>query len=240
VALRPLLLPDGSERVVAYIGDVKVAPDARAGLTLHRLARAAHDWVGTRADLGFGVVMDGTPVLPSRYTGRAGVPFFPPAGALMVYRLPCGPDAEPMPDLSAPEESVRACFRALGAGRLACPPGRPAERSLAAPEWLLLPDGSACGCLEDTRRAKRLIADDGTEMISAHLSCFAYRDTASATRLLHAARARAAARGFPALFAAVPACDTLDVLPADAVHAPATVFGDCFPSALWLISTSEI
>jgi len=69
-----------------------------------------------------------------------------------------------------------ACYLQLTGGCYASLDGNPAERSETSPLWLLEPDGSACGRLEDTRRAKRLIADDGVEMRSAHLSCFAYQD----------------------------------------------------------------
>ncbi|MBM3980747.1 MAG: N-acetyltransferase, partial [Planctomycetes bacterium] len=53
-----------------YLGDLKVAPAARGGRVLPRLAGAAGEWCRGRAARGFGVVMDGTPVTPDRYTGR--------------------------------------------------------------------------------------------------------------------------------------------------------------------------
>src|SRR5258707_1169046 len=42
VAIRPLLMADGSERQVAYIGDLKVDPGVRGTLVFLRLAQAAH------------------------------------------------------------------------------------------------------------------------------------------------------------------------------------------------------
>src|ERR1700722_18856214 len=39
--VRNLWLPDGTERKVAYIGDLKIAEEARGGTVLLRLARAA-------------------------------------------------------------------------------------------------------------------------------------------------------------------------------------------------------
>src|SRR5262249_11759480 len=46
--------------------------------------------------------------------------------------------------------------------------------------WLVTSEGQACGLFEDTRRGKRLIADDGSQLISAHLSYFAFATPAGA------------------------------------------------------------
>src|SRR5262249_22132357 len=89
VALRRLLLPDGQERTVAYLGDVKVAPSARRSTVFFRLAGAAREWAGADASAAFGVVMDGTPVTPDRYTGRLGLPRFEVLGKVLVWRLSC-------------------------------------------------------------------------------------------------------------------------------------------------------
>jgi hypothetical protein len=214
--MRRLLLPGGEDRSVVYFGDLKICPDARGGQTLPRLAQAVVAWVQTQAEAAFGVVMDGTPVTPGCYTGRLGIPLFQELGKVAVLRVPT-----------------------------ASPGGFPAERSETEPLWLMVPDGAACGRLEDTRRAKRLIADDGVEMQSAHLSCFAYREPRAGVELLQAALRGAAGRGFPALFVAVAApeaevfCRALGN--ADIVVAPATVFGaGLAPAPLWNINTAEI
>jgi hypothetical protein len=106
-------------------------------------------------------------------------------------------------------------------------------------------DRRACGRLEDTRRAKRLIADDGAEMISAHLSCFAYADPCAGAILLQEALRRAAELGFPALFVAVAPSDATPLCQAvranDVVTAPATIYGTGLePGPLWNINTAEI
>src|SRR5690606_15271086 len=44
VALRSLIHPDGTSQPVAYFGDLKIAPEARGGFVLARLAQAANDW----------------------------------------------------------------------------------------------------------------------------------------------------------------------------------------------------
>jgi hypothetical protein len=118
-------------------------------------------------------------------------------------------------------------------------------RSALAPAWLQALDGAAVGRLEDTRQAKRLIADDGAELLSAHLACFAFARPDAGAALLHAARARAAGIGLPALFVCVaptdaPALTAALALPG-VVVAPATVYGvglDAGPD--WNFNTSEI
>src|SRR5947209_14573153 len=88
VAIRPLLMPDGNQRAVAYIGDLKVDPDARGTAVFLRLALAAVAWARPQVDAAFGVVMDGTAASPATYSGRAGIPAFLAAGKISVIRFP--------------------------------------------------------------------------------------------------------------------------------------------------------
>jgi hypothetical protein len=239
-AVRPLARPDGSVRPALYIGDLKIAPAARGGRVLVRLAEAMAAWAAGKADAGFAVVMGGTPVTPDRYTGRLGLPAFRELARVAVLRLPTDDAATPAEEVSAADGE--AVFRRLAAGRYAAAGGNPTERSETAPTWLALPDGAACGRLEDTRRAKRLISDDGGEMVSAHLSCFGYADAAAGPRLLDAARARAAAIGVPALFVAVPEADAAPFAAvAGAVVAPAVVYGTGLEAGVpWAVNTAEV
>jgi hypothetical protein len=113
------------------------------------------------------------------------------------------------------------------------------------PLWLMEPGGRACGRLEDTHRAKRLIADDGQELRSAHLSCFAYNDVRAGVELLRLALRHAARRGLPALFVAVAPADAEDICrplgETGPVLAPATIFGTGLPAGpAWTINTAEI
>src|SRR5258708_33004983 len=68
-AVRRLWLPDGTERAAGYIGDLKIATDARGGRVLIRLARAAEAWLRPKVVAAFGVVMGGTSQTPNAYTG---------------------------------------------------------------------------------------------------------------------------------------------------------------------------
>jgi hypothetical protein len=246
VALRRLWSPDGGERPVAYLGDLKVGPVARGGPVLWQLARAAVGWGEGRADAAFGVVMDGTAATPERYTGRLAIPAFRALASVVVLRIPTAEGHDPADDrLTAAAERGETCYRELTAGRYASPGGDPAERSEVAPTWLVRPDGSACGRLEDTRRAKRLFADDGAEMRCAHLSAYAFADARAGAALVSAARRRAGRLGFPAMFVAVaaPEADALCAALAvpGVVRAPATVYGTGLAEgAQWSINTAEI
>src|SRR5262249_27852381 len=131
VAVRRLLLPDGSERTTGYVGDLKVAVDARGSLVFLRLVRAGDAWVRPLVTAAFGVVMDGTPTTPTTYTGRVGIPAFQPVGKVMIWRLPSdGLTIRPTGTwLTATDERALACYRDLSRGRYASVGGTPAERS---------------------------------------------------------------------------------------------------------------
>jgi hypothetical protein len=245
-ALRRLTLSDGSERPVLYLGDLKVAPAARGGRTLVLLVRAAQELADKYMDAAFGVVMDGTRATPEAYTGRLGIPLFRELGKVMVLRLTVPHDGSGADHrFTSAAAAVDKCYQRLSAGRYASPGGNPAERSEIAPVWLVHPDCSACGRLEDTRRAKRLIADDGVEMRSAHLSLFAFQGVRAGVELLGEALRRTGLLDLPALFVAisVPEADALRAALAgvEVTAAPATVFGTGLePCPLWNINTAEI
>jgi hypothetical protein len=248
-AIRSLWIPQGTERQVAYFGDLKIAEDSRGGLVLMRLARAAEAWLRPKVQAGFGVAMGGTSLTPDAYTGRAGIPSFIELGRLTILRIsglglsprPGGGDGDQM---LATQEAGLACYRRLSHGRYGSPAGVAAERSEMTPIWLMTPDGLACGLLEDTRKAKRLISDDGSEMLSAHLSCFAYGDVVAGSRLIGVALSRALHVGFPAMFVSVAEKDGQELraaLSQFAVHsAPATVYGTGLEPGCWNINTAEI
>jgi hypothetical protein len=243
-ALRRLRLPDGQECAAVYLGDLKVAPAARGGRSILRLVGAAQQWAAGRAEAAFSVVMDGTAATPPRYTGRLGIPAFCELDHILVLRLPATAVGHQRHNALATDAAQGgACYRRLSAGRCTCLDGLPEERSQMAPLWLMTADGRACGRLEDTRRAKRLISE-GEELTSAHLSCFAFADAAAGVALLWAARDHAARLGLPAVFTAVAPAEA-EVLAAgldggDIVPAPATVYGSGLRPGPWSINTAEI
>ena len=209
-ALRAPHVPGGVNGVTAlYLGDLKVDPAVQGGRMVLRLAAAVERWLDERTDLAFGVVMDGTKATPAQYTGRLGLPGFAALGKVAVVRLTAEPAAcfgarvTATRKWQATEQVGEECHARLVSQGYACPVGAPAvggpSRSAMARCWLVDPAGSACGCLEDTLRSKRLYdADAGSEIRSAHLSCFAYESTERGVGLLEAALAGAGAPRTPA------------------------------------------
>lgn len=243
--IRRLGYPDGEERPVAYLADLKVTPSARGGRALFVLARAAEAWVRGAAVAGFSVVMDGTAATPERYTGRIGLPAFTVLAKVAVLRLVWTGAPPDVGHYSHDAAAAARAYRELSRGRHWSPGGEPAERSEILPVWFLDLSGEACGRLEDTRRGKRLLVSDGSELVSAHLACFAFRDLRAGVRLLGAAARRAAALGYPALFVAVAPSEAEAVRTACAGHevtvAPATIYGAGLEAgSAWHINTSEI
>ena len=243
-AVRDLGRPDGGTLPVLYIGDLKVRPGIEAGIVLLRLAAALGTWARPRVCAAFGVAMDGTRKTPERYTGRYGIPAFAEIGKIMVLRLPGEAADAAGPPLAAPADAF-ATYRSLARRGYLVPAGTPAERSAIEPVWLRLPSGAACGMLEDTRKAKRLFATGAAEMVSGHLSHFAFADPRAGADLLRRAAGLAAAKGLPALFCAVPSCDAqplVDALGSPApTLAPATLYGAGLGKGdYWYINTSEI
>ena len=245
-AIRQLWMPDGDQSAVAYLGDLKIAQSARGGMVLLRLANAAEAWLRPQVVSAFGVVMDGTALTPMAYTGRAGIPGFRDVGRLMVLRL-SGSDegfaSDPDKFVTA-RGSGLACYRRLSRGRYACPTGEAQQRSQITPIWLMHPDGSACGMLEDTLKAKRLISGDGSELLSAHLSCFACQTPSAGAELIRVALCHAARRALPALFVAVAEPDAQALRASlscvEILAAPATVYGTGLMTGSWNINSAEI
>ncbi len=249
VALRALQLPDGGTLACAYLGDLKTVPDARRARVLIALGAEAYSWGRARgAQAAYGVVMDGTPCPPSTYTGRFGLPAFGVSGKVCVLRLPFLASDTEDDSFNSECQSVEICYRGLSRGRFAPLGGGPDWRSGNAPLFLTAPNGRACGVLEDTRLAKRLLLDDGGEMVSAHLSKFAYTDVPAGVFLLRQAMARCDRRALAlALFVSVPDVDAaaflclLEDVPG-IVEAPATIYAAGIASAgqSWNLSTAEI
>ena len=247
IAVRRIQLPEGRLHTVAYFGDLKVDPVARKAFAFLKLAWAAEKWLHGKASTGFGVVMDGTSATPDAYTGHFGIPAARVLGKTIVWQLPCTAEAwrPEHEQWRAPPAQVQECYRRLSRRRYACPGADPAERSEMAPVSLVHPDGLACGLVEDTRRCKRLRADDGAELRSGHLSFFAWQTPAAGAALLRAALGYAARADHPAIFVAVAPADApvLEAAlgPIEKIVAPATIFGHGLDDDIpWNINTAEI
>ncbi|MFT7173474.1 MAG: hypothetical protein ACI9NQ_001694 [Paracoccaceae bacterium] len=256
-AIKPVRCPDGVARTAAYLGDLKLAPSVRTGRVFWRLTNAAREALAARCEnRAYGVVMDGTSRIPSSYTGRWGVDPFHPLGRVIVFRIPV---INLMQARTAPGPSrvARVTGTRLenafysGAPEAFIPTGGSSSlRSRMDPIGLSLTDGSAGGIVEDTRRGKRLFDDGSSEMLSAHLSAFHWRDAESGVRLIREALTDCGRLGFSHLFTAVPASS----LPAfqhamakagwrEVIEAPASIFGcgfDASDTSDWRVNTAEI
>jgi hypothetical protein len=250
IALRPLRTPDGHLKRSAYVGDLKILPAEQGGRTILRLGVAVLKEAKkhSEAEGAFCVVMDGTAQTPTAYSGRLGMPAFHELARITVLRIPaCQPSHAAAEHTAHPVSPAAAAesYRRWTQGHYAVPAGDATRRSELTPTALMLLDGSACGLLEDTRNAKRLLTDDG-ELRSAHLSDFAYRDPERGAVLIRTALPVAAKHGNPALFVAVPASDTDAFLAhlgiAETVVAPATIYGcsSLAAGARWSVNTAEI
>lgn len=244
-ALRPLLTPGGSERQVLYAGDLKVLPELRHARVLWRLAQALEDWARPRAQAAFSVVMDGTAVTPLAYTGRAGIPRFQDLAHLVIFRIEIRPDEGKDLPWRTSEAIGESCYLKLSRPRFAVAGGAPELRSSLPPTWIVHPEGRACGRLEDTQKAKRLRLEDGAELKSAHLACFAFDRIEPAVDVVNVALREAAQAGHPALFFSV-AQEDAERLAAGLgglrlIQAPATVYGTGLsPGSAWNMSSSEV
>ncbi len=182
-----------------YLCDLKVASVARGTAVLARLiGETKREIEASDSRACYCVVMAGTGRLPTDYTGRLGVPRFEKVGEIVILRIsPGGPFVKRGQVISLKDFAVLR-------GRLARPGytatgGESAYRSWMSPLPLVTPDGDACGMLEDTRRDKRLWLESGGELVSAHLSGFAYATPEAGADLLAAAVVRAQGPFFVAL-----------------------------------------
>jgi hypothetical protein len=248
MAMVDLLQPTGEEARAIYIAEIKVLPGARRGITTARIMQKAVAWGRPRTERWFNLALDSTPVKPPQYTGRAGVPPFREAGRVMIVRLPAEPGRNLAGDerrYLADDATGEALYRRLVRGRYAMLGGNAAARSETPPVWLVHPSGLACGRLEDRRKVRQLIADDGAELRPAYLAGFAFHETNAAVDLLSAAVRRAGALGFRALRLCLPPGDLAAlqrvVGPGVIQRTPGAVYTTAgFAEAEWSLSAPAI
>lgn len=243
-AIRPLRCPDGSVQKVAYLGDLKITPAARGGVVLGRILQTMHAHLATRCGRrAYGIVMDGTGRTPPAYTGRLAVPAFARLAQSTILQIPATrvvshPARELALDAFERVSSSLAPSGFLPIG------GNALLRSEMSPVYLA--NDGACGCIKDTRRAKRLLAAPGVEIRAAHLSRFSFRTAIDGALLLRYAAFRCGEMEIPSLFAAVPSAKASGLCAAlgdpQIREATATIFGCGFDgeSPDWWVDTAEI
>lgn len=229
-----------------YLCDLKIRPEwQRTPLLLRLIASARKRIEESGVRRCYCVVMDGTGRLPTDYTGRLGITAFEKLAEIMILRASsAGGEVHDQSRIAAASEVERLSQRIRGPG-VAASPSHSAERSLLSPVGLIAQARAACGVLEDTRRGKRLWLESGEELLSAHLSRWAWTDPQAAAAILKQAVRCGHEHGFPALFAALPRAWYPRLLPfLDSLaiqEAPATVYGIGFERDLeWWIDTAEI
>ena len=239
------LILDGECLEAHYLCDLKLSVASRGTTALPRLIRETKSVIESSGSRScYCIVMGGTGKLPTDYTGRLGVPRFEKLGDIVVLRLEpvtasrlTGKTVSPAAFEEVSRGLPRSGYSAPGADRTA--------RSLVEPIHLVTENGDACGIIEDTRKGKRLFVEGGGEMLSGHLSRFAFDSPEAAGRLLRDAVSIARDAGLPALFTALPASKAgaavagLQVL--QITVAPAGVYGHALEAGHdWWIDSAEI
>jgi hypothetical protein len=244
-ARRRIKRPGGGDFACVYGADLKVHPRARGGKAYNRAASALWRWTEEQTSFMYSIVMDGTAETPDSHSDRDGLPVLIPAARLEIFALVARSEADGDVLIAEAAEWERA-FDDLTRGLAAPFGGDPAARSAAPVIRLLRRDGAACGRLEDTQLAKRLLRPDGSEIRSAHLSAFAFRGARAGAALARHALSLAHASGCERLFCSVPsawadalASELADLKP---LRIPATVYaaGEATAAANWIVSSSEI
>jgi hypothetical protein len=236
---RPLQISGESEPVPAwYVCDLKISPEARRGRVLAALmsaAKAGIERAGGRA--AYGIVMGGTGRQPGEYTGRLGIPSFNRIGEILVLRIARGDGSGQKLDVGEIVSAGLNACRVTG--------GDQSLRSLMVPVALGGEDEEASAVLGDTRVGKRLWLEDGSELLSGHLSGFRFTDPAAGAEVIRQGVAVAEAAGLPAVFVSVPAAGAaplLEKLSGLTVGiSPATIYGCGLPPGMdWWVDTAEI
>lgn len=245
-ALRTLRFPDGTEQRVAYLGDLKIAPDSRGGVVLARIMETMFRDLSVPANgTAYGVVMDGTNRIPSEYTGRVGVPAFSKLGSLCILKANTAGCAERVRGVEGIASTEWAKIYALIApGGFLPRGGNPTLRSTMTPRHLASASRNAVGRIEDTRLAKRLFISPENEIRAAHLTGFAFAVAADGAELFRHAAAVCTEQNIPTLFASVPQSSAAAIQTAmgnaDVQFVTATVFGCGLGAGDWWVDTAEI
>lgn len=238
--------PQGNKKAL-YVGDLKICANFRNSRALWKLISFVSACYPKIRE-AFCVVMEGTAVVPSAYTGRLGVPLFQPLQSINIIALDTKKVAQSASSAVNTLNSIQGkqLFTQLAAEKNYIQNNQPDLRSLNPPQWICSDSKMACGRLEDTQKGKRLFHQNGHELLNAHLAAFIYTEFDDAIHLLQQACIIAFQQGLHQLFCNiklqdVPYC-TQVFGTALQVNTQATVFtAGLGPSRYdWLISTSEI
>lgn len=215
--IRELKNPSGKIHRCAYIGDLKYNKSVGASRKLLSLLLELQNWCVQKADSAIAIVMGGTQNLPDSYSGRLGLKEMKQLGTMQIYRIPVR-SAESSRQFRQAERidgTIADCFIETSPRNFICfKPNSavdidPESTSDIGAIWLGTADtvdsnistgGGSIGCLQDTRKAKKLFREDGSEILNAHLTNFYYQDIESAASIIESSLALARQNSFEALF----------------------------------------
>lgn len=241
VVHRPVFL-NGIKDNALFVGDLKIKKGN--GKLLYCLIKEAHDDnLELREAPQYGIMMKGTERRPSDYTGRLGLPKFKNMGEIAIIRVPVNSYDLKEKSFEISTHGAITMAEELRKSENTFPIGRSAIRSLNKPRAFCLENKSAVCILEDTMTAKRLFADDGSEIVSGHLSSLQYFRVEDGVNLVKAIMPEAKRNNYPALFFSVPLEDKDEYLKnlKGAHCAPAFIYGrNMEASCRWQLNTAEI
>lgn len=230
----------GRAKQIAYIGDLKIHPYHQSGRIFFNIARCLQPLLEKTADFAYGVVMDGTHITPEHYTGRLGTPLFKPVAKFYILRIEASNGQKAVAN-RVPAQNGYALYSHLAS--TVCELSSTELRSKVAPQWFAAEE-NACGMLEDTRLAKRLFLTSNEELLSGHLSYFAFKDTAAACAVINSAIDCTHNHGYPAMFVALSEAQYTALYSSLQIFrhttAPATIYATDSICAYIPVNTSEI
>lgn len=239
IAIRNVSI-NGSHNKIAYIGDLKIHTAYQAGRILFRIAQYVQNLLDGMVSTAYSVVMDGTKATPEHYTGRIGIPLFRAVTKYQILRLQTFDYQSSLSpeNMSGKEYALYSQLR-----EVAFEFSSSTLRSALKSQWFAS-QGRACGMLEDTRMAKRLYLETGEELLSAHLSYFAFDDANAAVEVIMNALGCAYQQRYPYMFIALSESDWHALAPLlkdfHYTIAQATVYATDNTCARLPINTAEI
>jgi hypothetical protein len=247
-ALRTIYTPHGSSIKAAYIGDFKVSEQARGSSAAYRLLKETQQWILSATNYGFCIVMNGTANSPLKYTGRLGITKFELLGEVSILRISIKHVMDNKSWLVNQCNDASLLYKNLIAGRWSILSGVATMRSALQPQWFVSHNNSACGLVEDTRKTKKLFTLSNEEILSAHLSSFAYLSPFSGAEIIQMAMKYASQFGYKSIFVAVSVNDAPifhKILSSyEITEAQASIFGNLPGSIIstrqWVVNTAEI
>lgn len=237
------VIVDGRKIRLGYVGDLKVLPEFQGRRTAFYLIKSIQSYLEAHADIAYCVVMDGTDKTPSHYTGRVGIPSMQPLFKRYILRIESDVKFQRQAVHELDIQEGWNLYLNLCKDMEFIESSNVALRSKFDPLWLS-ERKSGVGMLEDTLNAKRLMIEDGHELLTSHLSYFNYCDEVSGLSVIKQALQTSRNRGFPAMFVSLSEFQFSELQPIlspiQFELATATVFTTSTLPENLTINTSEI